>query len=156
MTHPIENIMKSSMEHIKQMVDVNTIVGSPIMTGAETMILPVSRVSLGFVSGGGEYGRVSPVRKSVEAVHIEEERYPFAGAAVAGMCITPIAFLSVNNGEVKVLPAHYSCTVDRIIELVPQTIKELEKAIIHLCCCAKGEYKEETHTDDQESVITNA
>lgn len=54
--HPIENIMQTSMTQIKNMVDVNTIVGSPIMTEGETMVLPVSKVSLGFLSGGGEYG----------------------------------------------------------------------------------------------------
>ena len=55
MMHPIENIMKGAMEEIKAIVDVNTIVGDPILTGEETMILPVSKVSLGFISGGGEY-----------------------------------------------------------------------------------------------------
>lgn len=64
MMHPIENIMKSAMEEIKEMVDVNTIIGDPILTGNETMILPVSKVSLGFLSGGGEYGMGNkPVRK---------------------------------------------------------------------------------------------
>ena len=53
MAHPIENIMKTTMEEIKQMVDVNTVVGTPILTGTETMILPVSKVSVGFFSGGG-------------------------------------------------------------------------------------------------------
>ena len=133
MTHPIENIMKSSMEQIKEMVDVDTIIGNPIMTGHETMVLPVSRVSLGFLSGGGEYGRVSPVRRSADAVRMEEERYPFAGTAVAGMCLTPMAFLAVNNGEVKVLPAHYNCTLDRIIELVPPSLKEIENTILRAC-----------------------
>ena len=67
MMHPIENIMKSAMEEIKEMVDVNTIIGDPILTGNETMILPVSKVSLGFLSGGGEYGMGNkPVRKSAK------------------------------------------------------------------------------------------
>ena len=52
--HPIENIMKCSVEQIKNMVDVNTIVGTPLMTAGETMVVPVSKVSLGFMSGGGE------------------------------------------------------------------------------------------------------
>lgn len=55
MSHPVENIMRSTMEQLRQMVDVNTIVGSPVETGSGTVLLPVSKVSMGFVSGGGEY-----------------------------------------------------------------------------------------------------
>ena len=69
MAHPIENIMKTTMEEIKQMVDVNTVVGTPILTGTETMILPVSKVSVGFFSGGGEYGGAkahAPLQRAVE------------------------------------------------------------------------------------------
>lgn len=54
MSHPVENIMRSTMEQLRQMVDVNTIVGSPVETGSGTVLLPVSKVSMGFVSGGGE------------------------------------------------------------------------------------------------------
>ena len=54
--HPVENIMRTTMEQLKEMVDVNTVIGKPILTAGETMILPVSRLSMGFISGGGEYG----------------------------------------------------------------------------------------------------
>lgn len=134
MSHPIENIMKTTMEQIKQMVDVNTIMGNPIMTDSKNMVLPVSKVSLGFLSGGGEYGQSSPVRRSGEAVDATaEERYPFAGSTVAGMSLTPMAFLAVSNGEVKVLPAHYNCTLDRIIEMVPQAVTEVERIVKDAC-----------------------
>ena len=112
MTHPVENIMKTTMEQLKAMADVNTIVGNPILTAGETMILPVSKLSMGFISGGGEYGpekRRTPIQKSAEEMD-ECGCYPFAGAAVAGMTITPLAFLSVNNGCVKVMPADYDTT----------------------------------------------
>lgn len=122
MMHPIENIMKSAMEEIKEMVDVNTIIGDPILTGNETMILPVSKVSLGFLSGGGEYGMGNkPVRKSGTALDGETggeengQRYPFAGTAVAGMSLTPMAFLSVNAGCVKV--CRHSIRIAGIVSL---------------------------------------
>lgn len=135
MSHPIENIMKTTMEQIKQMVDVNTIMGAPIMTDSKNMVLPVSKVSLGFLSGGGEYGNSSPVRRSGENVsaQAEEERFPFAGSAVAGMSLTPMAFLSVSEGCVKVLPAHYNCTLDRIVEMMPQAVAEAERIIKETC-----------------------
>lgn len=137
MMHPIENIMKSAMEEIKAMVDVNTIVGAPILTGDETMILPVSKVSLGFLSGGGEYGADSdkPVRKSGAALDNEAngdeagQRYPFAGTAVAGMSLTPMAFLSVNAGCVKVLPAQYKNSWDRVIDLLPEAVCAVERMV---------------------------
>ncbi|MEL7608543.1 MAG: GerW family sporulation protein [Bacillota bacterium] len=151
MSHPIENIMKTTMEQIKEMVDVNTIIGSPIMTSKETMVLPVSRVSLGFLSGGGEYGRVAPVHRSADAVRVDEERYPFAGVSVAGMSLTPMAFLSVSEGCVKVLPAHYNCTLDRIIEMVPHSLMEIEKMICKAMDgkkgCASEEEKDGAHED---------
>lgn len=143
MSHPIENIMKTTMEQIKQMVDVNTIMGNPIMTDSKNMVLPVSKVSLGFLSGGGEYGQSSPVRRSGEIVDAAEERYPFAGSTVAGMCLTPMAFLSVSDGDVKVLPAHYNCTLDRIIEMVPQAVTEVERIVKDAC---HGKKEKEKHT----------
>ncbi|MDD3920055.1 MAG: GerW family sporulation protein [Eubacteriales bacterium] len=129
MSHPIENILKTTMEELKQMVDVNTIIGSPITLGADTVIVPVSRVSMGFVSGGGEYGEARPVIRNTEDGSDCDARHPFAGASVAGMNLTPMAFLTVTGDCVKVLPAHYCCTLDRIIELVPQTVQEVERLI---------------------------
>ena len=67
--HPVENIMRTTMEQLKEMVDVNTVIGKPILTAGETMILPVSRLSMGFISGGGEYGQKTertPIQKSSE------------------------------------------------------------------------------------------
>lgn len=141
MAHPIENIMKTTMEQLKEMVDVNTIVGTPILTGSETMILPVSKVSMGFFSGGGEYGQQmkqagkAPIAKSGEELSMEEGTgpYPFAGASVAGMTLTPLAFLSVSGGNVKVLPATCANSLERAIELLPESITTLEQAIRGLC-----------------------
>ncbi len=137
MMHPIENIMRSAMEEIKAMVDVNTIVGDPIMTGKETMILPVSKVSLGFLSGGGEYSAAErkPIRRAGAALDEETPNaecgrgYPFAGTAVAGMSITPMAFLSVNGGCVKVLPAQYKNSWDRVIDLLPEAALAVERIV---------------------------
>ena len=153
MMHPIENIMKSAMEEIKEMVDVNTIVGDPILTGDATMILPVSKVSLGFLSGGGEYEMSSnkPVRKSGAVLDGEGEeggqRYPFAGTAVAGMSLTPMAFLSVNAGCVKVLPAQYKNSWDRVIDLLPEAVCAVERMV---CDAAPACVPQENNTDQKQ------
>ena len=122
MSHPVENIMRSTMEQLRQMVDVNTIVGSPVETGSGTVLLPVSKVSMGFVSGGGEYimgQAATPVKRAGEALDASEGRYPFAGTAAAGMCLTPMAFVTSENGRTRVLPAQYKCGAERLIDMMP-------------------------------------
>ncbi len=120
--------MKTTMEQLKEMVDVNTIVGDPVMTGSDTIIIPVSRVCLGFLSGGGEYGPHKNSRRETTGEQ-EEGRFPFAGTSVGGLNLTPMAFLAITNGVVHVLPANYSCTLDRVIEMVPETIREVDRLI---------------------------
>ncbi|MDR1620412.1 MAG: GerW family sporulation protein [Clostridiales bacterium] len=152
MAHPIENIMKTTMEELKGMVDVNTIVGDPIMTGGDTVIVPVSKVSLGFLSGGGEYCAGKERMKSGGGRqknnggahdggcdcedgddHRGADKHPFIGTSVAGANVTPMAFLAISGGVVRVLPAHYTCTLDRIIEAAPEAIRALEKAVGEMC-----------------------
>lgn len=160
MAHPIENIMKTTMEELREMVDVNTIIGDPVMTGSDTIIVPVSRVSLGFVSGGGEYGTSKTSDEQNEGEQTAR-RYPFAGTSVAGMNLTPMAFLAISGGVVKVLPAHYNCTLDRIIEMVPESIRELERVVKQLCdkkenvqkepCGCNGEHGQQAQHEDKYS-----
>lgn len=129
------------------MVDVNTIIGDPIMTGNDTVIVPVSRVSLGFLCGGGEYGAKC---KKNETPQSEENRHPFIGASAAGLSLTPMAFLTVTNGCVRVLPANYNCTVDRIIELVPESIRQIER-VVKDACEKKKEAGENLHRESVSS-----
>ena len=128
--HPIENIMKASMEEIRKMVDVDTIVGEPMYTSDGTMIVPVSKVSLGFMSGGGEYTTGQKLtKKNQNNESVDEINHPFAGTSVAGMSVAPMTFLIVKDGHVKVIPALYDNTIDRLIELVPRTIDEIASLI---------------------------
>lgn len=117
--HPIENIMGTTMENIRDMVDVNTVIGEPITTQDGSTVIPVSRVSFGFVAGGGEYR--CPSTKPAEAC----ERLPFAGGTGAGVTIQPMGFLVTNQNSVRLLPAQPYAPADRIIELVPQLMCEL-------------------------------
>ena len=111
--HPIKGIMDSTLEKIKSMVDVNTIVGSPITTPDGTVIIPVSKVSYGFASGGTDL----PAKTQKDC---------FAGGGGAGISISPIAFLAVNNGEVKMLHiATSSTTADKVVNLVPDLIDKI-------------------------------
>lgn len=138
MSHPIENIMQSSMEHIKRLADVNTVIGTPLMADDNTMILPVSKVSLGMLVGGGEYTAASPVKKAAFE-YDSENGYPFIGASAVGMSLTPLAFLAVQNGTVRVLPAKQDCAADRLIDLVPQMIETAERVLKEWPCKTGGD-----------------
>ena len=128
--HPIENIIESSMERIKRLVDVNTVVGDPIAAENDTVLLPVSKVSIGFVVGGGEYGGGKEQKKCAQCHEQEsgaESRFPFAGGTTVGMSLKPMAFLAVEQGNVRIIPASPDCALDKLADFVPQALKSLDK-----------------------------
>ncbi len=113
--HPIEGLMETTMEKIKQMIDVNTIVGNPITTSDGTTIVPVSKVSYGFASGGSDIPSKNAQNKQV-----------FGGGSGAGVSITPIAFIAVYKGEAKILRIDSdSTTADRVVNIVPDVIDKV-------------------------------
>lgn len=121
--HPIQNLMSTTMENIKDMVDVNTVVGDPVQTSDGMTIIPISRVSFGFVAGGGEY---SVEEKQARSSGNSNEELPFAGGSGAGVSVQPMGFLVVGQGQVKMLPTNYSTPVDRVMELIPQVLGEVK------------------------------
>ena len=118
--HPIGDLMETTMAKIREMVDANTIVGSPIVTGDGITLIPVSKVSFGFASGGSDF----PAKQ-------QNTNNTFGGGSGAGVHITPVAFLIVKDNNIKLMniapPA--STTVDRIIELVPDVIDKVNDFI---------------------------
>lgn len=120
--HPIENLMKSTMENIRDMVDVNTIIGDAVETRDGTYIIPISRVSFGFASGGTEFNSHDNIS------HYEEFNYPFGGGSGAGVSVRPVAFLVVKENSVRLLPVEQDTTYDRIVDTVPQVIEMLKDA----------------------------
>lgn len=131
-SHPIENIMQTTMENIRNMVDVNTIVGDTVVMGDGTVIIPISKVSFGFVAGGGEYGGSSSGgqgqgRKEETQTQGRSGDYPFAGGAGAGVCISPMAFLVVSEGEVNLLPIQFNSSYERLLSRVPEVVSQLKE-----------------------------
>ncbi|NLX71311.1 MAG: sporulation protein YtfJ [Clostridiales bacterium] len=130
--HPIENIMKTTMENIKEMIDVNTIVGDAVQTADGSVIIPISKVSFGFVAGGGEYKEKSKDQrqgKNNSDGDSAPSSMPFAGGTGAGVSVNPIAFLVVGEGKIRLLPVQFSSPTDRIVELVPQLLEEIKSMI---------------------------
>ena len=100
--HPIESLMKTAMENLKEMVDVNKIVGDAVETPDGSVIIPISRVSFGFAAGGTEFehqaegnGRNSPAPTGL----------PFGGGSGGGVMVQPVAFLVAGQGQVRLLPS---------------------------------------------------
>jgi sporulation protein YtfJ len=103
--------MNATMENIRDMVDVNTVIGDPVTANDGTTIIPISRVSFGFVAGGGEYEipgkKQAPPQNGGGAAGQggQPECLPFAGGAGAGVSVSPVGFLVVSSEQVRLLPA---------------------------------------------------
>ena len=120
--HPISDFMEVTLAKIREMVDVNTVIGQPITTPDGITMIPVSKVSLGFGVGGGDYNSKAQTPGGTN---------PFAGGSGAGINISPVAFLVIKDGNVKLIniapPA--TTTIDRVVELVPEVIDKVQEMV---------------------------
>ncbi|HEX3030363.1 MAG TPA: GerW family sporulation protein [Clostridia bacterium] len=129
--HPIQGLMTTAMQSIKEMVDVNTIVGDAVEAPDGTVIIPISKVSFGFAAGGGEY---SPASKgSGESDDCEEGqssiKYPFAGGSGAGVSINPVAFMVVGQEQIKLLPVNVNSSLEKVLDMVPDIVDKINESI---------------------------
>lgn len=122
--HPIENLMKTAMQSIKQMVDVNTVVGDAVETNDGTVIIPISQVACGFAAGGGEYELVGQSRNS---------DMPFGGGSGAGVSVKPMGFLVCRMNDVRLISVQGNHLAERVVDLAPQLIDKLEMIMQRKC-----------------------
>ena len=108
--HPINEVLQTTMSKIHEMVDANTVVGKPIVTQDGVTLIPVSKLSFGFATGGSDFGKTQNVPKN------------FGGGAGAGVTIVPLSFLIVKDGSVRLLPVAPppGDTASRVVDLVPE------------------------------------
>ncbi|MDD6237570.1 MAG: GerW family sporulation protein [Clostridiales bacterium] len=133
--HPIQGMMGTAMQKIREMIDVNTIIGDPITTPDGTVIIPVSKVSFGFGSGGSDW----PTKNTAKDL--------FGGGAGAGISINPLAFLVVSNGDVKLLQMSLSSnTADKMVNMVPDVIDKISGLVSG---ASKKEAKEKKDKDKE-------
>ena len=114
--NPIEELMKTTLSNLKSIIDVNTIIGEPINNSFGAVILPISKVSIGLVSGGGEYNG----RK-------KQTNLPFAGGSGAGVSVTPIGFLAIINEVPNFIKIENRTNFDKLGDLLPELLDMLEK-----------------------------
>jgi sporulation protein YtfJ len=129
--HPIQGLMKTAMENIKEMVDVNTIVGDPVETPDGSVIMPISKVGFGFAAGGSEFlGEVDQDQPNKNDANHASVSLPFGGGSGGGVSITPIAFLVVNSAGVKVVPLdNQTHLYERLIDSAPQVFDKIQSML---------------------------
>ena len=147
--HPIEGLMTTAMNSIQDMIDVNTIIGEPIETSNNVIIIPISKVSLGFAPGGSEFrGETIDEYSRRDKDEDIQYRLPFGGGSGAGVSINPIAFLVVQSDSVRLLPVNYSSTVDKLLDYVPEIMEKANNIVM-------GVVKEAKENDKNEKKIIN-
>jgi len=131
--HPINGLMQTAMENIKDMVDVNTIVGEPVQTPDGSVIMPISKVGFGFAAGGSEFTGMDESsgsgqhRSNGQDAHNASVSLPFGGGSGGGVSITPIAFLVVGSQGVKVVPLDSQThLLERLIDAAPEWVDKLK------------------------------
>ena len=114
MSQKLPNMLESTMQKIREMVDVNSVIGETITTPDGVTIIPVSKVSVGFGGGGSDFAA-------------KNGSDPFGGGVGGGVKVTPICFLIIKDGNVRMMPVAEpaSTTADRIVEMIPDTIDKL-------------------------------
>ena len=126
--HPIEGLMLTAMSSIRDMVDVNTIIGEPIESVDGMTIIPISKVSFGFAAGGSEFtGETVNEYSKKQEEELVQYRLPFGGGAGAGASINPVAFLVVQNGTARLLPIEHNSCVDRLLDYVPDLMEKVNQ-----------------------------
>lgn len=128
--HPIEGLMTTAMNSIQDMIDVNTIIGEPIETSNNVVVIPISKVSFGFAAGGSEFkGETIDEYSKRDKEEDIQYRLPFGGGSGAGVSINPIAFLVVQPDGVRLLPVNYTSAIDKLLDYVPDLMDKVNGVI---------------------------
>lgn len=117
MSQNLPNMLDNTIVKIREMVDANSVVGEPIATADGVTIVPISKISIGLGGGGSDFVSKNP----------NHHENPFGGGVGAGVKVTPVAFLVIKEGSVRMLPvaAPANTTVDRLVEMVPDTLDKI-------------------------------
>ncbi|RNC28053.1 MAG: putative spore protein YtfJ [Candidatus Dichloromethanomonas elyunquensis] len=122
--HPIETLMKTAMDSIQKMINVNTVIGDPVETPTGSVIIPVSRVSCGFAAGGSEFQMLEGEDKE-ERKNEESSKMPFGGGSGGGVSVKPVGFLVVSHDQVRLLPVEGNMLAERIIDEMPNLMDKV-------------------------------
>ena len=118
MSNSVPNMMEGMLHKIREMIDANTVMGTPVTTPDGTTIIPISKVSIGFGGGGSDFAT-------------NKGGNPFGGGAGGGVKVSPVAFIVVSEGNVRMLPVAQAAntTADRLVEMIPDTLDKVSAFI---------------------------
>lgn len=117
----IQEVMNSAMENLRPLIDVDIVIGKAIEEEG-LKVIPLSKVTMGFVSGGGEYySELKEMRRETE--------YPFSGGSGGGVSLQPIGFLVIKNGEVEVIKIDSKSAIEKLIDTIPEVAKFVSNAL---------------------------
>ena len=124
--HPIEGLMKTTMNSLKEMVDVNTIIGDPVQSPDGLVIIPVSKICFGFASGGTEFNEMKKNKDQTDS----EEKLPFGGGSGAGVSVQPVGFIVVGNNQIKLLTVDEGNTaLSSLFDFMGKVTDNIQQAI---------------------------
>ncbi|MFS0658532.1 GerW family sporulation protein [Niallia alba] len=145
--HPIQGLMTTAMENLKEMIDVNTIIGDPVETPDGSVILTVSKVGFGFAAGGSEFTLEN------HSLNDSLTKHPFGGGSGGGVSITPIAFLIVNAQGVKMVHLDESTHLyEKILDIAPQAVDKIQQMFAKKDSSSESN-SSEGHTHQQKEDI---
>ena len=124
MEHPIGKLMQTTLENIRDMVDVNTVIGDPVEASGGATIIPISKVSFGYVTAGGDLSTQEKAKHSSEPVD-----FPFAGGSGAGVSVQPVGFLVITMDGVRLLPAQNKTALERAMGCAPQLMEDIRSLL---------------------------
>lgn len=124
--HPIEGLMNTVMSNLRDMIDVNTVIGETIELENGTVIVPISKVSFGFAAAGSEFNMGTLAQSKKQGLD-EESKYnlPFGGGSGAGVNIQPIGFLVITEDSAKMIPVGHCSAVDKLLDYVPDLLEKI-------------------------------
>ena len=153
--HPIEGLMTTAMNSIQDMIDVNTIIGEPIETSNNIVIIPISKVSFGFAAGGSEFkGETVDEYRKREKEEEVQYRLPFGGGSGAGVTINPMAFLVIQGENVKLMPVNYTSSIDKLLDYIPDLLDKTNNMINKCIQNSKDKAETEEKNKDKEQKKT--
>lgn len=113
MDNKVESVLNGALNGLKNLVDVDTVIGEPVKVSEEITLIPISKVSCGFVSGGSGFGK-------------EPQKEHFGGGAGGAMKVTPVCFLVIRGDNIRMLPvAESNSSVDHIVDAVPELLEKI-------------------------------
>lgn len=155
--HPIQGLMITAMNSIQEMVDVNTIIGEPIETTNNVVIIPISKVTFGFAAGGSEFkGETIDEYSKKDKEEAIQYRLPFGGGSGAGVNISPVAFLVIQENNIRLLPINYTSAIDKLLDYVPDLMDKVNCIINRTMNDKQEEIKRKYENQKAEETKSNS